>query len=297
MTQPSGAPAVAVVGAAGFIGRALTRTLEAAGTGTVGFTREQPPVGEDGRLAPGVRGARAIVWAAASISPAVAESRPDLVEADERAVSSLLEGLRREGSDARVVYLSSGGTVYDTTAPAPFAEDSPCAPVGAYGRSKLAVEQLVRAHPGSVVARVANAYGPGQPSVAGQGVIAHWMRAIRGGEPVVLYGSPDTARDFVYIDDIATALAAVVAAGSPPPVVNVGSGRATTLGELLDAVRSVAGEVEVDQREGRAFDVSRTWLDISLARRELGWEPAVTIEEGVARAWHALDAGAGVPQG
>lgn len=287
MTDLRDDASVAVVGATGFIGRALTSALGSAGTESAGFTRSVPPVGPDGRLAEAVRRAGAVVWAAASINPSVAESRPDLVAADERAVAELLEALSREGSDARFVYLSSGGTVYDPTAPAPFDEQSPCAPAGAYGRSKLRVEHAVRARPGSVVVRIANAYGPGQPVAPGQGVVAHWLDAARRAEPVVVYGPPQTARDFVYIDDIVAALLAVVATPHPPQVVNVGSGRPTTLGELLDAVRSVVGDVAVEHRDPRAFDVSRTWLDIDLARRSLGWQPVVPVADGVARTWRA----------
>lgn len=296
MTDPRGDAPVAVVGATGFIGRALTSALGSVGTGAAGFTRSVPPVGPDGRLAEAVRRAGAVVWAAASINPSVAETRPDLVAADEQAVADLLAALHREGSPARVVYLSSGGTVYDPTAPAPFDERSPCAPAGAYGRSKLAVEQAVRAHPGSVVVRIANAFGPGQPVAPGQGVVAHWLDAARRGEPVLVYGPPETARDFVYVDDVVAALLAVVRAEDPPAVVNVGSGRPTTLGELLDAVRAVVGDVAVEHRDPRAFDVSRTWLDIGLARRALGWEPVVPVAEGVARTWRSLRAGSPSPR-
>lgn len=172
---------IAVVGATGFIGRAVVDAAATQGLTTVAFTRGTPAVGGDGSLAPGIREVETVVWTAASINPALAETRPDLVAADDAALSGLLQALDDAGSTARVVFLSSGGTVYDVTEPAPFAEDSPCAPSGAYGRSKLAAERRVLARDGSVVIRIANAYGPGQPVAPGQGVVAHWLAAVGRG--------------------------------------------------------------------------------------------------------------------
>ena len=107
----------------------------------------------------------------------------------------------------------------------------------------------------------------------------------------MLLGAPETARDYVYIGDIVDALAAVHSARAGlPPVVNVGSGHSTSLGELaqivLDVVRDPTLNVEV--RPGRAFDLSRTWLDIELAARTLGWRPRTPLRVGVAATWASL---------
>ncbi|WP_295697065.1 NAD-dependent epimerase/dehydratase family protein [Lapillicoccus sp.] len=278
----------AVVGASGFIGSALAARLQHLGEPASSFTRQSPPLRPDGRLAQGIADARAVVWAAASINPSIAESRPDLVEADLGALRTMLLALRAEGSRARVVMLSSGGTVYDPDEAPPFSEDSRCVPKGAYGRSKLAAEALVSSlADDAVVVRVANAYGPGQPVAPGQGVIAHWLQAIRDDLPVTVYGSLETARDYVHVDDIVSALLAVTDAAVPPPVVNIGSGTSTTLRDLLHLVESVVGPFATLHEQSRAFDVSRSWLDISLAGRTLSWQPAVDLRQGIASMWHA----------
>lgn len=282
----------AVVGAQGFIGSALTAALAARSVPTLTFTRASPPLALDGTLAPGLAHAATIVWAAASINPAIAESRPDKVDADRDSLGRLLTALgQQESSPARFVFLSSGGTVYDPAAPVPYREDSRCAPQGAYGRAKVESESLVLAAADPVVLRIANAYGPGQPVAPGQGVISHWLHTIHRGDPVTVFGSPETARDYIHIDDIVSAVVAVVAAPQTPRVLNIGSGYPTTLEELRSAVESVTGPFAVQHRESRSFDVSRTWLDVSLAQQALGWRAGVTLADGIASTWRSVHHG------
>jgi UDP-glucose 4-epimerase len=282
---------VAVVGATGFIGSALMTELRVRGTSATGFTRQSLPLSSDGTPQPGLAESSTVVWAASSINPSSAENAPERVRADREALVRVLDALSGSASTPRVVLVSSGGSVYDPQEPAPYCEDSGCRPVGAYGRAKLELEQLLLAQrPGSVVIRVANAYGPGQPAAPGQGVIGHWLRAVRDGRPLELFGSRATARDYVFIDDIIAALMAIHEGTDLPDVLNIGSGRATTLAELLDMVRAVAGPFDVVQHQRRGFDVERTWLDIERADKELDWRPAVELRSGVARSWDWVSA-------
>jgi UDP-glucose 4-epimerase len=287
---------LAVVGAAGFLGSALVRAALRAGHPCSQFTRRTPLLRPDGTAVPDLARATTVYWLASSINPALAEEEPERIAADRAAFASLLAALAPH--PARVVIVSSGGTVYDTTLAPPYDEASPTAPRGAYGRAKLDLERLLReALPGRGVAlRVANAYGPGQPARAGQGVLAHWLRAAAAGEAITVIGSRESARDYVHVDDIAEALLAAARPAAPPPVVNVGSGVATTLGDLAELVREVTGSVRaVRYRPARSFDVSRTWLDVSLAQRTLGWRPRVPLPEGVAGTWRSLIAGQALP--
>ena len=228
---------------------------------------------------------------ASSINPLVAENDRSAVQHDADTVRAALADLRLADSPARFVLLSSGGTVYDPLSPPPYSEQSPVAPKGAYGRAKRALEALVlQTRPGSTVVRVANAYGAGQPLAPGQGVLGHWLRALRAGRPIQLFGSRSTARDYIHVQDISSGLLGLHGTPDAPTVVNLGSGRATTLGELVDVLRAVVGQVEVEELPARSFDVERTWLDISVARRELGWEPQVDLTEGVTEMWQWVTA-------
>ena len=281
----------AVVGASGFLGGALVDALRARGTAVEEVTRQHPLVGPDGRLAARLGGVDTVFWVAMSVNPALAESAPERAEAD---VSALRDGLHLLGAGGvppRVVLLSSGGTVYDADRPPPYAETDPVRPSGAYGRAKLAQErELARqagAFDGVAVLRVANAYGPGQRAGRGQGVLAHWLPAALREEPIDLIGDPRTSRDYVYVDDVVEAMvAAAEHAGPLPPAVNIGSGRPTSLEELAAVVCDVVHHpLEVRRLPARSFDVPRTWLEVELARRELGWSARTSLTEGVRAMW------------
>ncbi len=284
----------AVIGANGFIGSAVVARLHADGVPVWSFTRGVPFVSSSGRLDPAVEASRTVFWLAASVNPAVAEERPDLVEADQAAFETLLAGLEAIDDPARVVLLSSGGTVYDPDAEPPYREDGPLRPVTAYGRAKLRLERalagarLPAGH--GVVVRVANAYGPGQPVGRGQGVIAHWLRAAAAGDPLVLLGDPGTVRDYVYIGDIADALARIHQVASVPPVLNVGSGSPLSLGELASIIVDVVDDpaIEIHVRPARTFDLSRTWLDVRLAEAALGWRAQTSMADGVRASWRRV---------
>ena len=207
------------------------------------------------------------------MNPALAESHPERVRADQATFEATLEALRGLPSPPRVALLSSGGAVYDTTREPPYRESSPTRPLGAYGRAKLAMEAALAAaglpagH--AVSLRVSNLYGPGQPAVSGQGVIGYWLRAAANGEHLTVYGDPATTRDYVYVDDVTEALLALHArAGAGlPPVLNLGAGRGTSLRELADRLLGIVADpaLRLLQRPARGFDVPHTWLDVRLA--------------------------------
>jgi UDP-glucose 4-epimerase len=286
-----------VVGAGGFLGSALVDRLRAGGVEVREFTRTVSFMAGRERLAPDASSSRTVFWLAASVNPAVAEERPDLVEADLATFERLLRGAEATSEPPRIVLLSSGGVIYDPDLPPPYREDSPVRATTAYGESKLRLERLLRnadlPDDSKLVVRVSNAYGPGQPARRGQGVIAHWLHAASTGGPLVLLGSPETVRDYVYVGDIVDALVTVHRTPRPlPPIVNVGSGGGTSLDELANIVLDVVGDpaLKLEVRPARAFDLSRTWLDIELAARTLDWRPRTSLRDGVAAAWASVRA-------
>jgi UDP-glucose 4-epimerase len=281
----------AVIGSSGFIGGALAPALRVRGIATACFTRDSPFLSDDGTLHPDVASADTVYWLASTIRPATAEAESGRVGADHRALGSLLDALSPT-SRQRIVAASSGGTIYDPTVPAPHSETSPVAPANAYGRAMLELETMLTQRAArSVVLRVSNAYGPGQQPKAGQGVIAHWMTAIKSGEPVHVLGSEDTARDYVFIEDVVDALIRVHAAPVPPPtIVNIGSGEPTSLRDLLRLVTEAVAPRSVDVRRdpARGFDAPSTWLDAGLAKTALGWSPSTALREGLRRTWISM---------
>ncbi|WP_172657634.1 NAD-dependent epimerase/dehydratase family protein [Demequina maris] len=278
---------VAVVGSGGFLGSAIHAGLAARGARVTGFTRQDPVLVDDA-LASRAADVPVIVWAAGGVTPTVAAEDPEAVAAE-------LDGFRAFAAAAagrpvppRIVLLSSGGAVYGRPAVPPYAESDAPAPPNAYGAYKLAQERiLAEAGLGSTAMRIANAYGPGQRGAHGQGVLAIWMRAVRAGEAITLLGDGAVARDYVHVDDVVDAVARIVAAAAPPAVVNVGSGVPTSLAALLDLLGEAVGRdrMRVDRRPSRGVDPDSTWLDVTLARDVLGWEPRVALAAGIADMW------------
>ncbi|WP_435736703.1 NAD-dependent epimerase/dehydratase family protein [Cellulosimicrobium sp. PMB13] len=288
MSEASHTRRAVIVGARGFIGRALARKLVADGYEVSDVTRSFP-------LEPGTSTWSAaahdstIYWCASTINPQIAERHPELVHSDRMAFRDLLTGLRAEGSTSRVVLLSSGGTVYGDAGAPPFTESVTVRPTTAYGRAKAVLEEDLHelAPPGSVAVRVSNAYGPGQRTAPGQGVLGHWLRAVAAGRTVHVFGDLRSVRDYVFIDDLVDGLARLHAAPALPAVLNLGSGVPTTLAEVLAVVREVAGEqvpqVEIDP--ARSFDADRVWLDVSAAREAVGWIPSTPLATGTKAMW------------
>jgi len=190
----------------------------------------------------------------------------------------------------KVLFASSGGTVYGRPPVNPVPEDVHHDPLVSYGVTKLMIEKygaLFRAlHGLDVVAlRLANPYGPRHRS-ATQGVIPIFIRRILAGEPIQIWGDGGIVRDYVYIDDVVEAFLRAAAYRGPARVFNIGTGRGVSLNDLVARLRRIGGRpVEVTYLPGRAFDVPEIVLDVSRAARELGWRPRVSLEEGLARTW------------
>lgn len=200
----------------------------------------------------------------------------------------------------KVIFISSGGTVYGTTPNRPVAEDHPTEPRVSYAIGKLAIEKYLavfRAQHGLdyVVLRVANPYGERQRADVAQGAVAAFVRHAALGTPIEIWGDGTVTRDYVYVDDVAQAFLRAIDYEGEPRLFNIGSGRGCTLNELVDLIEARAGrKVERRYLPGRSIDVPYNVLDIGLARRWLCWEPRITLEQGIARtyAWAARELGA-----
>lgn len=283
---------IGLVGADGFLGRAIARASASRGISVVPFTRQHPLV-RDGALSPDAEAASVIVWAAGGVSPLVAVERPDVAQAELGEFTAAMGALASRGQQPpRVLLLSSGGTVYGPPEVPPYREAEGVHPANAYGAYMVAKERILHDEVGGTALRIANAYGPGQHGVRGQGVLAFWMRAACEGRPIQVMGSPDVARDYVYVDDVAAAVLAAATTAEIPAAVNIGSGMPTTLETLLQTLASVVGtrSLTVERLPSRGVDADSTWLDVSLAREALGWQAAVSLPEGMERMWQWVTA-------
>ena len=291
-----------VIGAAGFLGTHLCQRLAASGSAVVGFDRREPAAavpGVDWRrgdfaetetvLAAGV-GCDVAYLLAGARSPSVA-AVDDLAGIVAPSVR-LLERIGETGI-RRLVFVSSGGTVYGVRRESPIPETAPTDPISAYGINKLAVEKYALMHGRRAgwqpcVLRLSNPFGAGQRSGQGQGVIPAFFKAALSGEPLTVIGDGSTVRDYVLVDDAAEAM--VLAATAPLGdhcVLNIGSGVGRTVLDVADMVERLVGRRPNRHFEpARATDVPSTVLDIRLASQVLDWRPLTSWEAAMERTFH-----------
>lgn len=280
---------VGIVGGTGFIGSRITALFAANGWATKVFTLEDPLVSPDGHLAEHTDVLDVLVWSASRTTPASAAHNPDLARREFDEVQMTLQAVRQRNPRLHIVFLSSGGTVYGNGRQA-HREDEPLDPTTPYARLKVELEELfLMSFDRATVLRVANAYGPGQGGASAQGVLAHWLPAILDDKPLEVFGNPLSARDYVYVDDIAEALYATVQLDSRSrrySVFNVGAGISTSLEELLDVVRYVTGEdIKVRYEPSRGFDLISSHLDTTRICSQTLWRPRTSLCDGVSAMW------------
>lgn len=214
-------------------------------------------------------------------------------------LSNLLPTIRmleiaREAGVRRIVYASSGGTIYGEPQQVPIQESHPLAPKSAYGQSKLTIENYLsfyaRTTPLEVsILRMSNPFGPRQNIYGAQGLLAVAMGCVLNQRPLRVFGDGQTVRDYIYIDDVVNAmLRATVAV---PAVLNISSGLGRTVNDVIAAVETASGQrIERQRVPERSGDVGISILDNQRARGLLDWAPRIGFEEGVARTWRALSA-------
>ena len=201
----------------------------------------------------------------------------------------VIEGARLGGA-RKVVFASSGGTIYGDPDPAtlPVDETHPRQPVSPYGVAKMVVGDYLEAfrvlHGLDYTAlALANVYGPRQDPHGEAGVVAIFAGRLLAGETCTVFGSGEQTRDFVYVDDVVDAFARA-ADVAPGLLLNIGTGEETSVNQLYTAMAVAAGvDPDVTHAEARSGELGRSALDPSRAADELGWVPQVSLADGVGR--------------
>lgn len=297
---------VLLLGGAGFMGRALCARLGALGydvhvlaRGTTLQIAEGCTVHGGGmentellrRLLPRIG---TIVHLASATTPGLSAVTPSL-EADMNIAPTLgLLGELTAYPRIRFVYVSSGGTVYGDPGSGIADESSELKPLSFYGAGKVAVETFLRCFQQRrgnplVILRPSNVYGPGQPRYQGFGVIRTMLQHALDGSTMSIWGDGSIVRDFVYIDDVVSAMECFVAQDAPVGTFNVGSGVGHSLNELIAIVEHVSGRrMSLRHETARGIDVQRIVLDTRAIRRRCGWTSATSLETGVDHTWQWL---------
>ena len=301
-----------VTGAAGFLGSTLAEALLGTGFQVLGvdaFTSNYEPAVKRANLArllgeprfrlveadlreadlrPLLDGVTHVAHLAAlpGVRQSWGESFREYAEHNVVATQRLLEALR--GRPLVKVAVASSSSVYGAARRTPTPEDEPRRPISPYGVTKLATEALVQAYRSehgvpAVALRYFTVYGPRQRPDMG---FHKFFQAGRRGEPVTIYGDGGQTRDFTFVDDAVRATIASLTRETKEFAYNVGGGHRVALREVLDCIERVVGRpIERRHIEPQHGDPRDTSADTKLARRDLGYEPRTSLEQGLSRQW------------
>ena len=181
------------------------------------------------------------------------------------------------------VFFSSGGTIYGNT-DKPISEDHPIAPMSLYAKSKAGIEELIRnADIPYLILRLSNPFGGYQIAEKKQGVIPILIRKALLGETFEMYVNGDSVRDYFYISDLGQAIAGLLECGAVNETINVGSGQGTSLYEIIQLVEQTTEKsVEITEKTSDVPVVQSIVLNIDKLKNLTGYEPEVSLQEGIA---------------
>lgn len=296
---------VLVIGGSGFIGSHVVDSLLARGLRVRVYDRRpeqfRPPLRRveyiTGDLADrmllfeALSGVDAVVHLASVTVPSTSNLDPTAdITGNLIGTVRFLEMLR-EVSLRKLVYLSSGGTVYGVPQREPVDENHRLQPISSYGIVKVAIENYLylehKLHGLQyVILRPSNPYGPRQGHTGVQGVIGTYLWRIARGESIEVWGDGSVVRDFIYVRDLAE-LCVEAVTSEVTGCFNAGSGEGVSINEIVEHVRKVVDrEIDLSRKPQRNYDVPRITLDVGKVRRDLGWAPRTGLEAGILETWN-----------
>lgn len=295
---------VLLLGGGGFIGQATARRLASNGMNVHILARQHSlPATPTIHLHTGDLSSPAIldnllpqcgtvVHLASSTTPGSSANKPSDELDNLRPTLNLLDRLHGQ-KGIHLIFISSGGTVYGNPPCTPVNEDAPFAPRSYHGAGKMALEgflQAFRAAGNAVtILRPSNAYGPGQDLRRGFGFIRTVLEHARKGTTLEIWGDGNAVRDFVYVEDVAQAIALAIGNPMDNGTYNIGLGQGHTLNEGLTLVQQITSvQINAQYKPTREGDVRGIVLDVSRARSALGWQPDISLKEGIRRTWEWL---------
>ena len=291
-----------VTGGAGFIGSHLVDALVARGDGVAVI--DDMSSGKSGYLNPAAEfyvvdirdddvgnvmktvGPDVVFHVAAQISVSVSARAPKF-DAETNILGSLnvLDAMSAAGA-SKMVFVSTGGAMYGEPETLPAPETAEARPAAPYGASKLAVENYLPVYKGlrgidySII-RPANVYGPRQDPHGEAGVVAIFTRAMLAGEAIRIFGDGTDERDYVFVEDVVDALIGASDGPGTGPY-NIGSGRGTSVNDIAAKLAGLTGYGDEPQYLPQGpGDLRRISLDASLAKKELGWSPTASLNDGL----------------
>ena len=189
----------------------------------------------------------------------------------------------------KVIFISSGGTVYGKESDCPLKEKTPTNPISSYGIQKITIEKLLYLYRYMYgldyrIIRLANPYGPYQRPNGVLGAVTNFTYKALKGEEIIVYGDGSVVRDFIYIDDAIRGIMKIVEGENKHRTFNLGCGYGTSIKQVLDTIEYALGiKLNVCYTGARKVDVPINYLDISRYEKYYGALNPISLEDGVRR--------------
>ncbi len=194
----------------------------------------------------------------------------------------------------RIVFISSGGTIYGNPLKLPVPENHPTNPTSSYGIIKLTIEKYLSLYKNLKgldykILRLSNPFGERQNPRTGQGLIAHLLYKIKNKQTIEIWGDGRVVRDYFYIKDGARAVYSSLKDESSESVFNISSGKGYSINQILEKFRKVLKlKFRVKYTAGRKFDVPKNILDNTRALKVLKWKPETDFNEALKKTWNFI---------
>lgn len=195
----------------------------------------------------------------------------------------------------KVVFISSGGTIYGKPTTLPVKEDDPKHPICSYGIAKLMIEHYLFLYNqlnglSSIIIRPSNPYGPRQNPNGIQGIVPVFLDKLKKNEAIEIWGDGDIVRDYIYINDIVNGIYKAALINTPYTIFNLGSGIGYSINDVLKIITKVTGrKIKCKYSDKRLFDIPKIYLDISRAKKALSWEPVTSLDVGIKQTWDFIE--------
>ncbi len=195
----------------------------------------------------------------------------------------------------RIVYFSSGGAVYGNPITLPIGEEHPLNPISSYGIVKLAIEKYLSLYQRihglkPLIIRPSNPYGPRQGHFLAQGVISTFLKKIQKNEIITVFGDGNSAKDYIFIDDLINLCYALSLKSNVDGVFNLGSGEGTSLNQIIELIKTTTGIIpEIIYDDVQNYDVNHFVLDISRITEVLGNYPFTPLKNGLTVTWNWIN--------